>query len=302
MREAASANGPLITLNNGVKMPALGLGVYQSPPEQTVTAVEAALSTGYRLIDTAAAYLNEREVGEGIRRSGIDRSEVFVTTKLWMSDYGCDRTLRAFGISQRKLGLDYVDLYLLHWPVPTDFETTVASYKAAEKLLVEGRVRAVGVSNFSPRDLDGLIARTTVVPAVNQVELHPFFTQRAVREADAAHGIVTQAWSPIGGVNRYVPKDATAVKNPLEHPTVVRVAAKYGKTPAQVVLRWHVEHGVSAIPKSVRPERIAGNFDIFDFSLTPDEVAAIDALDTGIRGGPDPEQVNPQMFNFSIPD
>src|SRR3954453_1628010 len=168
----------LLTLNNGVKMPALGLGVYQSPPEQTIGAVEAALATGYWLIDTAAAYLNEREVGEGIRRSGIDRSQVFVTTKLWMSDYGYNRTLRAFGVSQRKLALDYVDLYLLHWPVPTDFETTVASYKAAEKLLADGRVRAIGVSNFSPNDLENLIARTSVLPAVNQVELHPFFTQR----------------------------------------------------------------------------------------------------------------------------
>ena len=227
---------------------------------------------------------------------------MFVTTKLWMSDYGYDRTLRAFGISQRKLGLDYVDLYLLHWPVPTDFETTVASYKAAEKLLEEGRVRAIGVSNFSPRDLDHLIARTSVAPAVNQVELHPFFTQKALRDANARHGIVTQAWSPIGGVNRYWVKDAEAAKDPLEHPALVDLARKYGKTPAQVVLRWHVEHGVSAIPKSVRPERIAENFDIFDFSLTPEEVAAIDALDTGVRGGPDPEQVNPQMFNFSIPD
>src|SRR3954447_19638292 len=221
MQQTISAASPLITLNNGVAMPALGLGVYQSPPEQTVAAVKAALANGYRLIDTAAAYLNEREVGEAVRRSGIGRSEVFVTTKLWMSDYGYERTLRAFGVSQRKLALDYVDLYLLHWPVPTDFETTVASYKAAEKLLADGRVRAIGVSNFSPNDLENLIARTSVLPAVNQVELHPFFTQRAVREADARHGIATQAWSPLGGVNRYWPKDANAVKNPLEHPAVV---------------------------------------------------------------------------------
>lgn len=302
MQRTMTTESPVLALNNGVKMPALGLGVYQSPPEQTVAAVEAALATGYRLIDTAAAYLNEREVGEGIRRSGIDRSQVFVTTKLWMSDYGYDRTLRAFGVSQRKLGLDYVDLYLLHWPVPTDFETTVASYRAAEKLLADGRVRAIGVSNFGPRDLENLIARTGVVPAVNQVELHPFFGQKALRDVDARHGIVTQAWSPIGGVNRYWGKDAKAAKDPLEHPVLLDLAKKYGKTPAQVVLRWHVEHGVSAIPKSVRPERIAENFDIFDFSLTPEEVAAIDALDTGVRGGPDPEQVNPQMFNFSIPD
>src|SRR4051812_40333381 len=240
MQQTISAASPLIALNNGVTMPALGLGVYQSPPEQTVAAVKAALANGYRLIDTAAAYLNEREVGEAVRRSGIGRSEVFVTTKLWMSDYGYERTLRAFDVSQRKLGLDYVDLYLLHWPVPTDFETTVASYKAAEKLLADGRVRAIGISNFGPKDLDNLIARTGVVPAVNQVELHPFFTQRAVREADARHGIVTQAWSPIGGVNRYASKDANAVKNPLEHAVVVGLAKKHGKTAAQVVLRWHI--------------------------------------------------------------
>src|SRR3954469_8269200 len=203
MLQTTSSGSPLIALNNGVKMPALGLGVYQSKPEETVGAVATALKGGYRLIDTAPAYLNEREVGEGIRRSGIDRSEVFVTTKLWISDYGYDRTLRAFGISQRKLGLDYVDLYLLHWPVPSDFETTIASYKAAEKLLADGRVRAIGVCNFSPKDLQNLMARTSTVPAVNQVELHPFFILKELRDFDTAHGIITQAWSPIGGVNRY---------------------------------------------------------------------------------------------------
>jgi diketogulonate reductase-like aldo/keto reductase len=283
-------------------MPALGLGVYQSTPEQTVHAVESAVANGYRMIDTAAAYLNERQVGEGIRNSGIKRAELFVQTKLWISDYGYERTLRAFDTSRRKLGLDYVDLYLLHWPMPTDFEATVASYKAAEKLLAGGRVRAIGVCNFSPKHLEELIARTDVVPAVNQVELHPFFIQRAVREADRRHGIVTQSWSPIGGVNVYMPKDPNAVKNPLEHPVVIALARKYGKTPAQVVLRWHLEHGLSAIPKSVRPERIAENIDVFDFRLTADEIAAIDALDTGVRGGPDPEIVDTKFFTFSIPD
>jgi len=292
----------LLTLNNGVRMPALGLGVYRSTPDQTFGAVQAALASGYRLIDSAAAYLNEREVGEAVRKSGIDRSAVFVTTKLWISDYGYDRALRAFDASQRKLGLEYVDLYLLHWPVPTDFEGTVQSYKAAEKLLEGGRARAIGVCNFSPTHLDSLVARVSVVPAVNQVELHPFFTQRAVREANARHGVVTQSWSPIGGVNVYMPKDPTAVKNPLEHPVITKLAAKYGKTAAQVVLRWHIEHRLSAIPKSVRPERIKENIAVFDFALTPDEVAAVDALDTGVRGGPDPELVNTKLFNFSIPD
>ena len=293
---------PYITLNNGVEMPAFGLGVYQSTPEQTTGAVEAAIANGYRLIDTAAAYFNERQVGEGLRRSGVDRGEVFLTTKLWISDYGYESALRAFDASLRKLGLEYVDLYLLHWPVPSNFEATVESYRAAEKLLAGGRARAIGVSNFSPKHLEDLIARAEVVPAVNQVELHPFFTQRELRAAHARLGIVTQSWSPLGGVNVYAAADPQAVKNPLEHPAIVGLAAKYGKTPAQVVLRWHVEHGLSAIPKSVRPERIAENIRIFDFALTADEVAAIDALDTGTRGGPDPEVVDTGLFPIKIED
>jgi diketogulonate reductase-like aldo/keto reductase len=293
---------PRITLNNGVEMPAFGLGVFQSSPEQTVGAVESAIANGYRLIDTAAAYFNERQVGEGIRRSGIDRSKLFVQTKLWISDYGYESALRAFDVSLRKLGLDYVDLYLLHWPMPSDFEATVASYRAAEKLLADGRIRAIGVCNHSPTHLENLIARTEVVPAVNQVELHPFFIQRELRDAHARLGIVTQSWSPLGGVNVYMPADPNAVKNPLEHPVVGELAAKYGKTPAQVVLRWHIEHGLSAIPKSVRPERIVENIDIFDFVLTTDEMAAIDALDTGVRGGPDPEIVDTKVFPMKIED
>jgi diketogulonate reductase-like aldo/keto reductase len=291
-----------ITLNNAVEMPAFGLGVYQSTPEQTTGAVEAALASGYRLIDTAAAYFNERQVGEGFRRSGVARGEVFVTTKLWISDYGYESALRAFEASLRRLGLDYVDLYLLHWPTPSDFEATVASYRAAKKLHADGRVRAIGVSNFSPQHLDDLIAHTEVVPAVNQVELHPFFNQRELRAAHARLGVVTQSWSPLGGVNVYAAADPQAVKNPLEHPVIVGLAAKYGKTPAQVVLRWHIEHGRSAIPKSVRPERIAENIRIFDFALTADEVAAIDALDTGARGGPDPEIVDTKLFPIKTED
>jgi diketogulonate reductase-like aldo/keto reductase len=295
-----STTTPNFTLNNGVIMPAFGLGVYQSPPADTVRAVEAAIGSGYRMIDTAAAYFNEREVGEGIRQSGISRGELFVQTKLWISDYGYERALRAFDASLQRLGLDYVDSYLLHWPMPSDFEATVAAYRAAERLLADRRARAIGVCNFSPKHLDDLIARSSVVPAVNQVELHPFFTQAAVREADARLGIVTQSWSPIGGVNRYSAADKKAIQDPLRHPTIVTLAERHGKTPAQIVLRWHIEHGLSVIPKSVRAERISENIDIFDFTLTAGEVAAVDALDTGVRGGPDPEIVDTKLFTMSV--
>jgi len=297
-----TAKGPNLTLNNGVSMPAFGLGVYQSRPEETIEAVKLAIANGYGLIDTAAAYFNEEQVGEGIRQSGIRREEIFVTTKLWMSDYGYDETLHAFDRSIRKLGLEYLDLYLLHWPLPSDFEKTVASYKAAERLLADKRVRAIGVSNFSREHLRNLMARATVTPAVNQVELHPFFTQRELREADAQLGIVTQAWSPIGGVKRYWVKNSEAPQDPLSHPTISELAKKYGKTPAQIVLRWHIQLGNSVIPKSVRADRIGENSNIFDFALTRDEVAAIDALDTGQRGGPDPAEVSLKLFNLRIED
>jgi diketogulonate reductase-like aldo/keto reductase len=289
------ATAPALTLNNGVTIPALGLGVFQSPPEDTRTAVETALRGGYRLIDTAAAYDNEREVGEAIRRSGVDRDEIFVTTKLWISDYGYDSALVGSDASLRRLGLDQVDLYLLHQPVPTDFEATIGAYKAAEKMLADGRARAIGVSNFSSEHLRNLIDRTDVVPAVNQVELHPYFTQPALREVHAELGIVTQAWSPLGGVLVYVP-GADESRGPLTDPVITDLASKYGKTPAQVVVRWHIEHGFSAIPKSVKPHRIAENFDVFDFALEAEEVAAIDALDKGVRGGPDPEQLSPETY------
>ena len=281
-----------LTLNNGVAMPVLGLGVFQSPPEETTAAVESAIADGYRLIDTAASYDNEREVGAAIRACGIDREEIFVTTKLWISDYGYDEALVGFEGCLRRLGLDQVDLFLLHQPVPTDFDRTVEAYTAMEKLLSEGRARAIGVSNFSQQHLENLMQRTEVVPAVNQVELHPFFTQLPLREFHAKHGIAAEAWSPLGGIQRYRPADPNAVLNALQHPTVTSIGDKYGKTPAQVVLRWHIENGVVAIPKSVKPQRIAENIDAFDFELTADEVAAIDALDTGVRGGPDPEAIN----------
>jgi diketogulonate reductase-like aldo/keto reductase len=295
-----NAESPLIKLNNGVEMPVLGLGVFQSPPDETLTAVEAALRTGYRLIDTAASYRNEAQVGEAIRRSGVPRSEVFVTTKLWISDYGYDRALHGFDRSVRKLGLDYVDLYLLHQPVPTEFEDTRGAYRASEKLLADKRVRAIGVSNFSAKHLDDLMRTATVTPAVNQVEIHPAFTQSALRVEHARRGIVTQAWSPIGGINRYRPGANT--EDPLHNATVRALAEKHRKTPAQVILRWHIENGVSPIPKSVHPDRIAQNIDVFDFKLTPDEVAAIDALDKGVRSGPDPETLSLKTFNYVIED
>ena len=298
-----TAKSPVLKLNNGIDMPALGLGVFRSEPELTVAAVESALRSAYRLIDTAAAYKNEQQVGDGIRASGIARAEIFVTTKVWMSDYGYDRTLHAFDRSLRKLGLDYLDLYLIHWPVPSAFEATLQSYKAAMTLLEAGRVRAIGVCNFNPAHLETLIQRTGHVPAVNQVELHPFFNQAELRRADEKYGIITQAWSPIGGVNRYGMKGAKAgAPDPLSHPTVVELARKYEKTPAQIILYWQIALGTSPIPKSVRAERIAENIDIFNFDLTPEEVQAITALDIGERGGPDPEQVTPQTLPLVIED
>lgn len=291
---------PSLTLNNGIEMPALGLGVLNAGDE-TATAVETALQAGYPLVDTAAAYFNEEQVGEGLRRSGVKRSDVFVTTKLWISDYGYDETLHAFDRSMRKLGLEQLDLYLLHWPMPMAFEKTAASWKAAERLLAEGRTRAIGVCNFSVQHLDALAQQSDIVPAVNQVELHPYFAQAALREANRDRGIVTEAWSPSGGVNRYW-DDAKALGNPLQNTVITEIAARYGKTAAQVVLRWQIEIGNCAIPKSVNPGRIHENLDIFDFALTVQEVAAISALDTGHRGGPDPERVEVGTFNLTVED
>jgi diketogulonate reductase-like aldo/keto reductase len=291
---------PVLTLNNGVKLPSLGLGTLdRKSPEEVADAVEAAIADSYRLIDTAASYTTERYVGEGIKRSGIDRSELFVTTKLWLSQYGYDNALRGFELSLRRLGFDYLDLYLLHWPVPSDFDTTIASYRALEELLAEGRVRAIGVSNFSAQHLKALTERTHVVPAVNEIELHPFFIQRELRDANAKLGIVTESWSPIGNSVRVfsAPEER---KDPLTHQTVVSLATKYDKTPAQVILRWHAQHGLCAIPKSIHPVRIAENIDIFDFTMTPAELAAIDAMNTGKRSGPDPEALNAKAFAFNV--
>ena len=290
-----------LTLNNGVTMPAIGLGVFQSAPEQTTAAVEAALDTGYRHIDTAAAYGNEREVGDGIRRSGLNRSEVFIETKVWVSDYGYDHTLHAWDKATGKLGVDYLDLLILHQPAPDRFEKTIAAYKALEALLADGRVRAIGVSNFMPHHLTQLLDATDVVPAVNQIELHPYFAQPDVQAADAEHGILTQAWSPIGGITFY-PGWGEERRNVMEDPAIAAIAGTHGKSPAQVMLRWHLQQGRSAIPKSTNPARIAENFDVFDFELSTDELAAIDALDSGNRNGPDPDQARPERFAMVIPE
>jgi diketogulonate reductase-like aldo/keto reductase len=287
-----------LTLNNGVELPALGLGVFQSPPAETVAAVEAALGAGYRLIDTAAAYFNEREVGEGLRRSGVARDEVFIETKVWISDYGYDATLHAFDKSTRKLGVEQLDLLLLHQPLPSAFDRTLDAYRALETLLADGRVRAIGVSNFMPEHLDRLLAEASVVPAVNQIEVHPYFQQTALQRVHAEHDIAIQAWSPIGGITAYGGGERSA----FEDPTLLEIARHHGKSAAQVMLRWHLQQGRSVIPKSVKPARIAENFDVFDFELTREQVAAIDALDTGVRGGPEPDSITLENYGVPIPD
>ncbi|GHI44475.1 MULTISPECIES: aldo/keto reductase [Streptomyces] len=271
---------PPIILNNGVQMPQLGFGVWQVPDDEAFTAVGAALDAGYRSIDTAAAYGNEEGTGKAIARSGIPREELFVTTKLWNSDHGYDAALRAFDSSLEKLGLDHVDLYLIHWPLPAK-DTAVDTYKALEKIYSEGRARAIGVSNFLPEHLERLIDATSVTPAVNQIELHPHLQQRAAREYHDEQGITTEAWSPLG-----------QGKGLLEVPAIVAIARKHNVTPAQVVLRWHVQLGNVAIPKSVTPSRIVENIDIFSFELDEEDMAAIRALNEDRRLGPDPAEFN----------
>ena len=293
-----TARIPTIALNNGVELPALGFGVFQSPPAETVGAVEAAIRTGYRLIDTAAAYANEREVGEGIRRSGIPRNEMFIETKVWISDYGYDATLHAFDKSVRKLGVEQLDLLLLHQPLPSLFDRTLESYRALETLLADGKVRAIGVSNFMPQHLDRLLSVASVVPSVNQIEVHPYFQQKALQRLHAEHGIATQAWSPIGGITSY----RGMAKRSFDDPTLLEIARTHGKSAAQVMLRWHIQERRSAIPKSVTPARIAENFDVFDFELTREQIAAIDALETGVRGGPDPDSITLEVYGRPIPE
>ncbi|SDS97391.1 aldo/keto reductase [Microterricola viridarii] len=290
---------PTLSLNNGIEIPALGFGVFQTPPEETTDSVTAALEVGYRHIDTAAAYLNEREVGQAISASGIPRDELFLETKVWISDYGYAETLHAFDKSAGKLGVDQLDLLILHQALPGNFDKTLEAYRALEQLYADGKVRAIGVSNFMPEHLEQLLTVAQVVPAVNQIEVHPYFQQKALLAYDTEHGILNQAWSPIGGITFYRPG---VIGSTLEDEVIGQIAATHGKTPAQVMLRWHLQEGRSAIPKSVRPERIAENFDVFDFELSAAELAQIDALDTGIRGGPEPEVITLETFGRPIPE
>jgi 2,5-diketo-D-gluconate reductase A len=271
---------PNVTLNNGVEMPQLGFGVFQIPNDETEAAVTAALAAGYRSIDTASIYGNEEGVGAALAKSGIPRDELFITTKLFNSDQGYDSTLRAFDESMARLGLEQLDLYLIHWPLPRN-DKYVDTWHAFEKLLADKRIRAIGVSNFQPAHLKRVIDESDTVPAVNQVELHPYLIQEEVRAADAAHGIATESWSPLakgGGL--------------LSEPAVTALASKYGRTAAQVVLRWHLQLGCVVIPKSVTPSRIKENLAVFDFELTDEDVASVSALDRGGRTGPDPDTFN----------
>ncbi|MEV5972447.1 aldo/keto reductase [Streptomyces sp. NPDC051921] len=261
-------------------MPQLGFGVWQVPDDEAEGAVATALEAGYRSIDTAAIYENETGTGKALATSGLPREELFVTTKLWNSEQGYDSTLRAFDASLAKLGLDHVDLYLIHWPVPAK-DAYVDTYRAFEKILSEGRARAIGVSNFLPEHLERLIGETSVVPAVNQIELHPQLQQTESRAAHEKHGIATEAWSPLG-----------QGRGLLEVPALVAIAQKHGRTPAQVVLRWHLQVGNVVIPKSVTPARIRENIAVFDFELDAEDLAAIAALDEGRRLGPNPGEFN----------
>jgi len=267
---------PEVTLNNGVRMPQLGLGVWRIPNEDVERVVAIALEAGYRSIDTAKLYANEEGVGRAIRASGIPRDDIFVTSKLWNDEHGYDAALRAFDATMERLGLDYLDLYLIHWPAPRQ-NRYVETWRALERIYSEGRVRAIGVSNFTVETLTRVLNETDIVPVLNQIELHPELAQRELREFHAKHGIATEAWGPLG-----------RGKGLLDRPELAQIGAKYGKTPAQVTLRWHLQLGNIVIPKSVRAERIAENFQVFDFTLDDEDMARINALDSGRRLGNDP--------------
>ncbi|MDX6722653.1 MAG: 2,5-diketo-D-gluconate reductase [Solirubrobacteraceae bacterium] len=267
---------PRLTLRGAIDIPQLGFGVFQVPPEDTAEVTARALEVGYRHIDTAAGYENEAGVGEAVRASGLDRGEVFVTTKCPNDSHGYDEARAAFADSQERLGIGYVDLYLIHWPVPSR-DRYVETWKAFIDLQSEGSVREIGVSNFQPAHLQRVIDETGVTPSINQVELHPYLQQRELRTEHERLGILTEAWSPL------------AQGEVLDDPTITRIAADHGKTPGQVVIRWHLQLGNVVIPKSVTPERIAQNFDVFGFELSDDDMAAIEALDRGHRTGPDPD-------------
>jgi len=267
---------PYVDLNDGNRIPQLGFGVFQVPPEETAVAVDHALQAGYRLIDTAAAYGNEERVRDALLASGLDRGELFITTKLANADQGRDRARRAFQHSLEKLGGDYIDLYLIHWPIPGK-DLYVETWETLCALKEEGHVRSVGVSNFKPEHLDRIVEVTGVVPTVNQVELHPRFQQPELRRYHSERGIATEAWAPLGR-GKF-----------LDDPVIQAIASEHGHTPAEVVLRWHLQIGNVAIPKSVTPSRIEENFQVFDFELSEDEMRRLDELDRGERTGPDPD-------------
>jgi diketogulonate reductase-like aldo/keto reductase len=288
-----------MTLNNGVEIPALGFGVFQTPPDETQVAVTEALRVGYRHIDTAAGYGNERGVGAALKASGLARSDVFIETKIWISDYGYDETLHSFTKSAGKLGVEQIDLLLLHQPLPSAFDSTLGAYRALETLLADGKVRAIGISNFMPQHLERLLGEIKVMPAVNQIEVHPYFQQRELQALNARQGILTQAWAPIGGITFYRPGFS---KSTLADPIILDIAASHRKSAAQVMLRWGLQEGRSVIPKSVKPARIAENFDVFNFKLTAAQLAAIDGLDGVERGGPDPESITLESFKREIPE
>lgn len=268
---------PTLTLNNGVQMPQLGFGVFQVSDDDTTAAVSEALAAGYRSIDTAAIYGNEAGTGRALAQSGIARDELFITSKLWIADLGYEETLAAYQSSLDKLGLDYLDLYLIHWPAP-ELAKYAESWQALEKLLADGRVRAIGVSNFLPEHVQKLIDLGGTVPSVNQVELHPALQQREIEAFNAANGIATEAWSPL------------AQGALLQEPAVLEIAARHGRSPAQVILRWHLQQGRIIIPKSVTPERIRENLDVLDFNLSIDELTVIDGLERNGRTGPHPAE------------
>lgn len=270
---------PTITLNNGVEMPQVGFGVFQVPNEETTAAVSSALKAGYRSIDTAAIYGNEEGVGAALAQSGIAREDLFITSKIWIADMGYEQALEAFDASLERLGLDYLDLFLIHWPAP-EKKLYVETWKALEKLYAEKKIRAIGVSNFQPEHLEKLVAEGTIVPAVNQVELHPALQNREVVAANAQHGIVTEAWSPL------------AQGAMLTDETIVGIAQAHEVSAAQVILRWHLQQGRVIIPKSVTESRIVANLDLFGFELTSGELASIDALDRDGRTGPNPDTFN----------
>ncbi|MFP7284778.1 aldo/keto reductase [Shouchella clausii] len=270
----------MVTLNNGVNMPQLGFGVWQVPDEEATPAVAKALEVGYTSIDTAMIYKNEAGVGKAIKESGIDREKLFITTKVWNADQGYEQTLKAFDASLERLGLDYIDLYLIHWPTP-HYDQYIETYKALEKLYSDGRVRAIGVCNFDIEHLERLLDECDVTPVLNQVECHPYFAQNELKDFCAKHNIYVEAWSPLdqGG-------------EVLTDEVVEKIAKAHGKTTAQVVLRWHLQNNTIVIPKSVTPSRIEENFDLFDFELSTEEMDAINRLDRNQRRGAKPSEMN----------